>query len=836
MRALLGDVRSALRSIRHHPAFALTAMATLALGIGATTAVFSVVNAVLLRSLPYADADRVVIVWGDLRNRNVHDWPFSNPDFADLRDQSTSFEGLAAIVTGRNAIAGPNGEAEVIRNANATTNIFSVMGLRLERGRSFTDEEGLPPAPPPGQGGAPALPGKVPAPPAAAPQPPRKAILSHEFWQRHFGGEEKTLGSVVQVGNQSLEVIGILAPGAELLFSPGSGVEQRPDLWLPLRVDFTQGNRNNVGIRVVGRLKSGVSLTQAQADVDRIATDLRKRFAIKETAGLYFRVEPIAIDLVARVRQGILALMGAVLFVLLIACANVANLLLVRSVARERELAVRAALGAEQWTLVRQLLVESFVIAAGGLAGGLILAYEGIQLLLMLKPDNLPRLDTIGIDPAVLTFAAVLSVISAVVFGLVPALRSSRPDLAELLRRAGRTAGLGSGTRLRSGVVVAEVVLSFVLLIGCGLLLRSFVALQHIDPGFEPNGVLTFRLSNLRVRNTEEAGALVRLATERLRALPGVRNVTVANVLPLDGAQSNARYGPEAATKDPSLFQQADINAVSPSYFDTMRLRVLDGRTFTEADDRNDSMLVVIDRIVARRLFGGESAIGKRILSRIRTDEPETFEVIGVVEHLRRSSLAEEGREGLFFPSGLFGFVPGGRWAVRVDGDPAALAPAVRSEMSKLPGGPITTEVAPMSTFVERATAETRFALTLIGVFAVIAVILATVGLYSVLSTVVRLRTPEIGVRMAFGAHGPNIFRMMVSHGLWLAGLGLALGVVTAWLLTGTLQSLLVNVRPTDPLTFVAVIGLFLVMAALAAAIPALRASRLSPTVALREE
>jgi putative ABC transport system permease protein len=831
MGSLLADVRYALRTLRRNPLFTLMAVGTLALGIGATTAIFSVVNAVMLRPLPYRGADQLVIVWGDLRARNVQDWPFANPDFADLRAQASSFDGLAGLNTARNVVPGADGSAETIRTANVTTNIFSVLGLRVALGRDFEAADGAPPMRPAAQAG--------PVPAAAAPAGaalPRVCILSHGFWLRHFGGDPSLVGKTTQLGNITIEIVGILEPGAELLFPPGSNIERHPDLWSPMRVDFTQGNRNNVGLRVVGRLRPGVTVRQAQSDVDGIAAHLRRRFTTKETAGLYFRVEPIGTDLVADVRQTLMALSGAVLCVLLIACANVANLLLVRSSIRERELAVRAALGAGQARLVRQLLVESVVLAAGGCLLGLLVAQLAIRVLRLLSPDELPRLDTVAVDPVVLAFAVLMSAVAAVIFGLVPAIRSARPDLVEVLRKAGRISALSAGTRLRSAVVVAEVVLSFVLLVGSGLMLRSFAELQRVDPGFDPQGVLTFRLANLRLASAEEAGAFVSGTTARLQAIPGVESVAVGNPLPLDGAASNARYGTEAAAADPSRFQQADVRFVSPGYFETMRTKVVAGRTFVAEDNRPDALRVVIDSLVAKKAFPGESAVGKRLLSRIRTDDPETFDVIGVVEHQRQASMAEEGREGIFFAEALVAHIPGGRWVVRVAGEPMGAASAVRAAIAQIPGTPLVTELQPMTSFVDRATAKTRFVLILIGVFAAIAVALATIGLYSVLSTAVRQRTAEIGVRLALGAQGGSIFRMMVGHGLRLSGLGLLIGLGAAFLLAGALRSVLVGVRPTDPVAFAGAAALFLGIAIVAAGLPAWRASRLDPTSALRQE
>ena len=405
-----------------------------------------------------------------------------------------------------------------------------------------------------------------------------------------------------------------------------------------------------------------------------------------------------------------------------------------------------------------------------------------------------------------------------------------------ILRKTGRTSGLGSGSRLRSAVVVAEVVLSFVLLAGAALMLRSFMELQRVNPGFNPAGVLTFRLANLRINSPEAAGLFVQDTMARLERIPGVEAVAVGTPLPLDGTASKARYGPLEAAGDPARFQQADVRFVSPPYFRAMGTRIAEGRTFTTAENRTDALLVVIDTLLAEKLFSGRSAVGERLLSRIRTDEPETFEVIGVVEHQRHASLAKEGREGLFFAEALAGHLPGGRWIVRVGTEPMEIAAAVRAEIGRIAGALLVTELQPMAAFVERATARTRFVLVLITVFAGIAVALATIGLYSVFSTLVRLRTAEIGVRMALGAQTGSIFRMMVGQGLRLSLVGLALGVVAAWFLTGVLRSVLVGIGPTDAYAFGGALTLFLLIAAAAAGVPAWRASRLNPTAALRRE
>jgi putative ABC transport system permease protein len=603
-----------------------------------------------------------------------------------------------------------------------------------------------------------------------------------------------------------------------------------------MRINFAAGSRVNVAQRVIGRLKDGVSIEQAQEQVDAIATELRRQVPIKQTAGFYLRLEPMHQDLVADVRPVILTLMGAVAFVMLIACANVANLLLVRAAARERELAVRAALGGSRARLVRQLLIESLLLAALAAGAGVLLAMIGIDVLLALGPENLPRLTHVAIDPTVLGFTGAAAALSAVVFGLVPALRASRPDVMDLLRRAGRTSNLSAGNWLRNAVVVLEVALAFVLLVGSGLMFRSFVELQRVRPGYDPNGVLTFFLPNLRTPDDQARQAFVRDLKARLEALPNVIGVTAASPLPLEPRESLARYGTEEALVDPTKFGQATMHIVQVGYFEVMRARMVEGRGFTEADNHRDSKAIVIDRVLATRMFPGQAAIGKTLLARLRTAEPERFEVVGVVEHQRHGSLAREGRQALFVPEGFIAHGAANRWAVRTTDDPVSVAASVRAAAAAVNPRVGVIDVQPMLSFVERAQAQTKFALVLIAVFGGIALVLAAVGLYSVLSTTVRQRTAEIGVRMAIGAEHSRIFRMMVLQGLKLSATGIGFGVAAALVLTTVIQSMLVGVEATDPATFAAIVVGFLVIAAIACGVPALRAARLAPMVALRED
>ena len=831
MGALTRDFGYAWRTLRKHPGFTATAVLTLALGIGASTAIFSVVNAVLLRPLPYANAGQLVFVWTDMRARNVTDFPVAPGDFPDMQRGGTLFSGLAAVTTGNTSIVGTDGRPVRVRVAGATTNLFSLLGARIARGRDFTAQDGAPQA-------------FVPVGPAAATDTtarparlPAIAILSYGFWQRRYGGDASVIGRTIDMGNAQAQIVGVLAPGFELLFPPSAGIESTPDIYTALRVNYASASRINVFMRVIGRLKPGVTVGQAQAQMDGVAAQLRELVPIKASAGFAIRLEPMHKDLVADVRPAILALMGAVLFVLLIACANVANLLLVRASARERELAVRAALGGSQMALVRQTLAECLMLAAAGAVLGIGLAALGIKLLIALAPTDLPRLDLVAIDPVVLVFTAVAGLAAIVIFGMAPALRASRPDVMDVLRSGGRGAvGPRSGSLLRNGVVMAEVALCFVLLVGSGLLLRSFIALQHVDPGFNPNGVLTFLFQNSHARSPDENAVFIRQLHDRLAALPGVTSVTAANPLPLDGGTVNARWGTERALSDPSVFQQANIHIVLPGYIQAMHTRLIAGRTFTEADNSPDTKNLIIDDELAAKAFPGQAAVGQRLLARIKTQEAEWYQVIGVVAHERHESLAHLDREALFVTDGFIGYGAVNRWAVRSTGDPGRLMPQIRALLTELdPLDPVS-EVQPMTAFVDRAMAPTRFALTLIGIFAVVAAVLAGVGLYGVLSTVVRQRTAEIGVRMAFGASNERIFRLVIGQGLTLSAVGLVLGVVGALVLTRVIASMLVGVRPADPVTFATMVLFFLVIAGLACWLPARRAASLDPTVALRVE
>src|SRR5499426_794359 len=678
-----------------NPGVMLIAVITLALGIGANTAIFSVANAVLLRPLPYANPDRLVLAGAELRKRDIKDGLFSDANFFDFRNGAkTMFEGFATVYTGRMTMPREDGAPEQIRFANVTPNFFRLLGAKIAFGRDFSEADG---EPQPQQLQAGGVPG------AQAQEPlPAIVILSYQYWQQRYGASTAILGQrMLRGGSGGPLVVGVLAPGFELLLPPRLNQERTPDIWYAARLTYDAAYRKRNTNRVIGRLKQGVTLEQAQAEADVVSAEIRKIDTILQAGAYYIRLEPLHKYLVAGVRPAILALTGAVIFLLLIACANVANLLLVRASQRERELAIRAALGGSWRRLVRQMLVEALLLAGAGTLLGLGLAWYGIRQLLAIAPASLPRLDSITIDPGVLVFTALAGLAAAVISGIPPALQASRPDVMNILRGSGSAGRLGGGRRLRNIVVVTEVALSFVLLIGSGLMIRSFIALQRIEPGYDPDNLLTFKLLGARGAQPQERAAFMRELQGRLSALPGAESVTASWPFPLAGSAGPTRWGTGAALSDPSKFQAANWQVVLPGYFETLRTPLIAGRTFTEEDNSPERKVVIIDQFLAAKAFPNESAVGKRILTRFLAPEPEWVEVIGVVEHQRNTSLAEPGREQVYFTNGFRGNGFATYWAVRAKGDPAQYASVIRAEVTKFRPDLLIAEMQPMEALVK---------------------------------------------------------------------------------------------------------------------------------------
>lgn len=826
---LLRDFRYAIRQFARNPLFAATVISTIALGIGATIGVFSIVHSVLLRPLPYKDSDRLVVAYGNLHKRNATDLPFSSPDFLDLRNGAKSmFEGFAGVETDRMLLEHADGSVEQVRSANITPNFFGLMGARVILGRDFREADGLMQTQT-ADTVAPAVAG------GGRVSPP--AILSYDYWQRHYGGSPAAIGQHLSSGaDPGPEIVGVLSPSFELLFPPKADVERIPDVWIAAHLNYDAAQRTTMIYRVIGRLKDGASLANAQSEVDGIAAELRRTFAIMQTSDWHIEFQPMHQYLVAGLKPSILALMGAAAFLLLIGCANVANLLLVRMSLRERELAVRTALGGGRWDLIRQVLVEACLLAATGTLLGLGLAWAGLWELSRLAPLSEPLLRNVRIDPTVLVFTPLLGLSAALLFGAVPAFYVSRPDLMAVLRTSGRNSLLAGGRILRSSLVVTEIALSFALLVGAGLMLRSFLRLENIDSGFDAHGILTFQVLWPGQPNPQKQDAFMHEVEDSLRAIPGVAAVTAASPFPLADQFFPIRWGTEQAISDASRFQAADFQVVLPGYFETLRTPLLAGRTFTEADNSEGRSLVIIDQLLASKAFPRQSAVGKRILIRLRTPEPEWAEVIGVVAHQRDTSLAALGREELYVTDGFMGHGFATRWGLRVSGDPAHYNQMVRGQLAKLSSRMVLTEVRPMDALMEQSQATTRLSFALIAVFAGIAVLLAALGIYGVLSTAVRQRTAEIGVRMALGATRSHVFALVVRQGLALGISGILAGCLIALLLTRLMSSILVETSPTDPLTYIGITAAFLLIVALASWLPARRAASVDPMQALRSE
>jgi putative ABC transport system permease protein len=815
---LIRDFAYAIRTLRKSPIFAATVAVTLALGIGASTAIFSVTNAVLLRPLPYRDADRLVLVFWENRQANNRSFLYSNADFFDLRAGTGAiFDDIGGVAGFRAFVPREDGTSEQIDKALVTTNFFRLMGAKIVLGRDFTEADAVP----------------QPAQPAVLIPPGSAAILSYEYWQRRYAGSAAVLGQEMPGSSQrGLRIVGVLAPGFKLFFPPGAMTpDAAPDFWVANNIGYDTAHRNLLTVGAIGRLRGGITLRQAQDRLDALGPELRKS-SFDPAAAL--RLEPMRRYLVKEVRPAILSLMGAVIFLLLIACANVANLLLVRAWLRERELAVRAALGGSWWRLASQMLAEALLLSGLGTVLGVVFAWLGIHVLAGIAPATLPRIESTAIDWHVLAFAAAAGLAAVAVFGVIPAAGAARPDVNQVLR-GGRTPGLGPGHLLRSTVVVAEVALSFVLLIGSGLMFRSFLELRRVDPGYDPRGLLTFFVTrDWQLTRQQGRLELLRETQDRLRALPGVRNATAALVLPLGGGSRPGN--PDAARPQPAPASAdgADFQQVMPGYFETLRTPLLAGRTFTEDDNAPGRNVVVVDQLFAAEAFPNESAVGKRIL----LPDPATpwAEVIGVIAHQRLFSLSDPGRRTVYYSDGFWGIGVSRYWIVRTAGDPAKYAAAIRAELARVDRTMVISKMRPMEALVDQNQAGTRLSLLLIGTFGAISVLLASVGLYGVLATVVRQRTAEMGVRMALGADPASIFKLIVGHGLRLTALGLAIGLLAALGLTRMMTTMLVGVAATDPSTFAAATLLFFLVATVASALPAARAAGLDANAALHEE
>ena len=815
MESLRQDLAYGLRTLVKNPGFTIVAVLALALGTGANTAIFSVINGVLLRPLPFQEPDRLVMVWTNNTKSNQPQSAISVPDFLDYRDNGV-FEQIACLSYDDFNLTGGD-QPEHIQGTMVSANFFSVLGVRPQLGRAFLPNED--------QAGA-----------------DRVVIISNGLWKRRFGEDPALLNQTIQLNGAAFTVVGVAPPEFQ---SPEKG----DDLWVPmsfdgadrLRIPSISGpedlkKRFRRFLKAVARLKPGVALNSAQAEMSTIAGRLEQQYP-DSNAGIGINLVPLHRQIVGDIKPALLLLLVAVGLVLLIACANVANLLLARAAARQKEIAIRIAVGAGRARLIRQLLTESVMLAIVGGALGLVLAWVGLRVLIRINPANVPRLDEIGIDGYVLGFTMLVSVLTGLLFGLVPSLQASRPDLNETLKEGARgsTGGIGR-QRVRSILVVTEVALTQMLLIGAGLMIKSFYSLQQVNPGFNADRILTMQVTLPPVKYAEDTQitAFYEQALKRIEALPGVQAASAATSLPLTGNSLTRRFtidGRAPASTNERLL--ATYFAISPDYFRAMGIRLVSGRSFTDQDRDKSQQVIIINDTMRRRFWPDEEPIGKHIS--IVAEAGLSREIVGVVADVKHSSLdAESGLEiyepYLQFPWSFMAL------AVRTAADPLRLAPVVRDEILAIDRGQPVYDVKTMAEIVGDSVSQPRLYMLLLGIFAAIALVLSAVGIYGVMNYSVNQRKHEIGIRMAIGAQPSDILKMVVGQGMLLASIGVGIGVVAAFFLGRIIEMLLFGVSGRDPVTFVGLPVVLVLVSLLSSYVPARRATRVDPMIALRTE
>jgi putative ABC transport system permease protein len=810
MGSFLRDLRFGARALARAPGFTVVALLTLAIGIGANTTIFSVVNAVLLKPLPFPEPERLVAVYQTQPSQNVFNNGASYPNYAEWQSRARSFEALGAIRMHDFTLTG-RGEPALVAAGTVTANVFDVFHPHPLLGRALGAPDDVPGAPP-------------------------VAVLGEALWRERFGADPAVVGKTVALDERLFTIVGVLP---DAFRTPPSNPPAQ--LWTPLAQDPVFGDlrqrRAGHYLTIVGRLKHGAALGPAQAELAAIAADLARQYP-KENEGWGIRLVPLAESLVAGVRTALTVLLGAVGLLFLIACVNVANLLLARSGARSREVAIRTALGAGRARLVRQLLTECLLLGVAGGTLGLLAAYSGMRLLRAWLPSDLPRAAEIAIDGRVLAFSFLASLAAAAVFGLAPALQATGANLTGMLREGSLGAGESGGKRrLRDLLVLAETAVSFILLVGAGLLAKSFLRLRDVDLGFRPEHVLTagYSLPRTQFSKPEQWTDFSTRLIERLNRLPGVDAAAAALPLPLYGGGLHFEFQIEgrAAEKAAGSDLAANYTAATPRYFAALGIPMLRGRAFSDSDAAGSPSVCIVSSAFARRYFPGEDPIGRRLLFGFTESVPR--EIVGVAGDVKRDGLGEASRPEMYVP-----FVQDPWWAsyvaIRAAGDPGRLAGALREEVRALDPALPLEGVQPMTQIVADSVAQPRFRTTLLALFSVTALLLAAIGIYGVLSYSVGRRTREVGVRLALGATRGDVIRLVFRQGLGLTALGLAAGLAGALLLTRYLSSLLFEVSRWDVATYAAVAFLLLTAAVLACWIPARRAMRVDPVVALRFE
>jgi putative ABC transport system permease protein len=813
---LLQDIRFSARMLRKRPGFTAAILIVLALGIGGVTAIFSIVNTVLLRPLPYKDSERLVMLWENNPKLQMgfDQIPVSPANLQDWRDQSQVFESVGAFWVSPYAITGGDNPLRV-EGARMTASVFPMLGVAPLMGRTFLPEEE--------QVGN-----------------DQVVVLSYGLWQRRFGSDNAILGKTVMLNGQTHTVIGVMPadfqfprrsemPAAFKFFPPQS------ELWTPMSSTPAQAaNRSARSLAAIARLKPTASIEQAQTEMRTIAQRLEQEYP-KTNAGFGVSVISAHEQAVGEVRSAFLILLGVVAFVLLIACANVANLLLARAASRGKEIAIRTALGASRSRLIRQLLTESVMLGVIGGALGLLVAIIGLKLLLAFSPANIPRAQEIGIDGVVLGFTFLISVVTGLVFGLVPALRASKLGLHDTLKEGGRSSASG-GRRTRNVLVVSEIALALILLIGAGLLVKSFLRLQQINPGFNLNNILTMEIDrrSLKEATPQQSAAFYQQVIERTKGLPGVTSVAVSTNIPLGGATAGSGFLIENRPPPPAGQEPlADLTTISPDFFQTMGIKLIDGHFFTEHDGAEAPKVAIISKIMADRFWPNESPIGKHI--HLGAETGVSREIVGVVANVGHSSLTGKPRPEIYLPY-LQGSASFMYLVAHTTPEPTSLVASVRSQVWAVDKDQPVSNIKTMEQIFSESVAQPSLYALLLSLFAGVALILAGVGIYGVMAYSVTQRTNEIGIRLALGARPGNILKLIIGQGMFVAVIGLVIGLVVAFIVTRLMTSLLYGVSASDPLTFGIVTLILASVAFLACYIPARRAAGVDPMVALRQE
>ena len=807
MNSIIKDVKFALRGLLKHPAFTAIAVVTLALGIGGSTSIFTVVNAALLRGLPYKSPDRLYHIWEQTPKQEFPKREFSYPDYQDYQ-QNNVFEGLAAY-SGGGAILSGQGDPESLNATRVNAPFFSVLGVDPLLGRTFQNGED-------NQGG------------------PKVTVLTYALWQRRFGADPNIVGRALTLNGESYTVIGVLPASFQFALRPA-------DLFLPYQPTQNQLTRRFMhGTNLIGRLKAGKTADEAQSELNLIAGRIEQQFNDSH-AGVKARVVPLQEEIIGNVRPILLVLLGAVGFVLLIACANVASLLLTRSLARQKEVAIRSALGASRWRVIRQLLTESILLSLAGGIAGLLIALWGVPALVAVLPQSqlnaMPFLKSLNIDASILAFSFGLSLLTGLIFGLAPALQASKLDLNEALKEGGRQTSAGSGHRLRSAMVVSEIALAVVLLIGAGLMMKSLLRLLQTNIGFQTENLLTMTVIAPPTKYTDVNQQINfnDQLRQRVQALPGVAGVGTVNILPVNSGNTTRFFIDGDPVPAPGKETEANIRTVSDDYFKTLGVPLLAGRMFDERDTNDKPGVVIIGKTIADRMFAGRDPVGMRIQYSSIQGTPDL--IVGVVGDVKITGIDETLRPVLYYPfrqnSSTFANL-----VARTNTDPTALAAAIRGEVRNLEPDAAILNMRTMDEMIAQTPASfmRRFPALLISIFAGIALLLASIGIYGVVSYSVSQQTHYIGVRMALGASPSDILKMILKQGLLLALLGVGIGVGAAFGLMRLLSTLLYQVSATDVSTFAIVTGTLFFVALLACFLPARRATKVDPLVALRYE